>query len=326
MDHCLWGPMAVFATAARRFFQVFFLIFSCIHASTGAAETPLKVVATFSILGDLVQQVGGERIELSVIVGPNGDAHVYEPTPADAKKIVQADVVFLNGLGFEGWLERLLQATAYAKPMVAVSADLPARSMETQGEKVRDPHTWHNVQHVQQMVEKIAQTLCQIRPQDADYFRARSQAYQEQLRQLDGWIETMLATIPREVRHIITVHDGFSYFGERYGVSFYAPSGISTDAEPSAQQIKTLIDEIKKGHIRALFCENICNHRLLEQIAEETHTVIGGTLYSDALSPPGTAGDDYLRLMRHNVTTLVAALRQAHLSSPQPQEALHDVH
>lgn len=285
-------------------------------SSLYAQPKPLQVVATFSILGDWAHQIGQDKVQVHVIVGPNGDAHVYEPTPADARLLVNADVIFLNGLDFEGWMERLIQASGTKALVVPLANTLPhIKTMPFKGQKKRDPHVWHNVKHAQHMVKKMGETLIMLRPAHASYFQEKSHQYLAQLQDLDQWIEKIFQKIPRSQRRVITLHDGFSYFGERYEIDFLAPMGVSTETAPSAQTVKNLIDQIKGGEIYGIFLENICHEHLLTEISKETGLPIGGTLYSDALSPLDEPASTYIELVRHNVKTLIQSLEKTKKAS-----------
>jgi zinc/manganese transport system permease protein len=335
--YCLSLLVKMMKRLNRKIFAQRLLVFACLAGALPASGTenipprplkgfPLQVVATFSILGDLVRQVGGDLVQVHVIVGPNGDAHVYEPTPADARLLAQADVIFINGLGLEGWIDRLIQASSAHSPQVVVSQGIQGtRWVEGSGSrggkpKERDPHIWHNVRHAQHMVRQITHSLSALYPEAAPTFQKRAAAYEKKLTELDDWAAQTLGAIPRAHRRVITMHDGFSYFGERYQIDFLAPVGITTEAEPSAQTIGRFIDQAKAGSIKAIFMENICNPRLLAQIAEEAKVKIGGTLYSDALSPPEGPAADYMSLVRHNVMTISQALCSPLETSIAPSE------
>jgi zinc/manganese transport system substrate-binding protein len=217
-----------------------------LHATTSGK---LKVVATITILGDMVEQVADGHVTLTTLVGPNGDAHVFEPTPANAKVLSEADLVVVNGLGLEGWMDRLIQASGYRGPIVVASRGV-----------------------------------------------------------LDAEVRKQIAEIPPERRKVVTSHDAFGYFGAAYGVQFVAPEGISEDAEPSAADMKRLIDQIRREHIKVMFFENALSPRLVQQIGSETGAVVGGTLYADALSEPGGPADTYLKMFEHNVPLLRLAM------------------
>ncbi|MBB4129272.1 metal ABC transporter substrate-binding protein [Xanthomonas sp. 3075] len=275
---------------------------------------PLRVVASFSILGDLVRQVGGPRVALTTLVGPEGDAHVYQPTPADARALGTSDLVFVNGLGFEGWLDRLVHASGYHGTIVVASDGVTPRRLDTRGahaghaHSALDPHAWQSVPNVERYVTNIADALSRADPGGARIYRANAAAYQLRLRALHAQILRSIAALPPQRRTIVTSHDAFGYFAATYGLRFEAPQGVSTEAEASAHDVARLITQIRRDGAAALFVEDITDPRLLQQIARETGIRIGGTLYSDALSHPGGPASTYLDLMHHNLTALLQAL------------------
>jgi len=293
-------------------------------ASVGAE--PLRVVATFSILADMLKNVGGDDIVVTTLVGADGDAHVYEPTPADAKAVSQAQLLVSNGLGFEGWIERLAQSAGYRGPMVIASAGVSPRQLATEEAEQHtptpphspaahthargavDPHAWQDLANEQRYVDNIITALAQADPAHAEMYRQRGGVYRAQLQETDQWVRAQLATIPTARRRVITSHDAFGYFGAAYGVEFLAPVGWNTENEPSARQIARLIRQIKKEGTRALFVENMSDPRLVKRIADEAGGVVGGTLYADALAPAGQPADSYIGLFRYNVPALVAAM------------------
>ena len=270
-----------------------------------AAETPLSVVASFSILGDFVREVGGARVELTTIVGPNGDAHVYEPTPRDGQALAKARLVFVNGLGFEGWMDRLIAASKTKATVVTVSKSVAARQGEEGG---ADPHAWQDVANAQLYVASIRDALVAVDPARTEDYRAAAAAYSAKLAALDEEIVRAIARIPREHRRIVSTHDAFGYFSARYGLEFIAPEGLSTEAEASARDIARIIDAIKRHKVAAVFLENITDPRLARSIAAQTGARVGGTLYSDALSEPNGPAATYVDMMRHNVKELSKAL------------------
>jgi zinc/manganese transport system substrate-binding protein len=286
---------------------------------------PFRVVASFSILADIVKHVGGEDVNVTTLVGPNGDAHVYEPTPADVRAVGNAHLVVINGLGFEGWMDRLLKSSGYKGPVVVASqgvtprqteeeASIPAR--EAQGKDqhgqhhrlITDPHAWQDLVNGQRYAANITAALAKADPAHAEAYRRRGAAYQAQLQETDQWVRAQIATVPLSKRRVITSHDALGYFGAAYGVELLAPVSWNTEAEPSAKDVAQLIRQIKKEGVKALFVENMSDPRLIQRIAAESGGVIGGTLYTDALSWPGTPGDSYLGMFRYNVPTMVAAM------------------
>jgi zinc/manganese transport system substrate-binding protein len=269
-----------------------------------------RAVATFSILGDLVSNVGGERVRLATLVGANGDVHVYAPTPGDVKAIAAADVVFVNGLGLEGWLDRLITAAATRAPIVVTSRGVAPRSGPVGHDRVAsDPHAWQSVANAKIYVGNIRDGLIAIDPTGESIYRGKATAYLAALDTLDGEIKAAIETIPVARRQIITTHSAFGYFADAYGIEFIAPESLSTEAEPSPRDVARLIDQIRREKIPAVFIENVADPRLLQRIAMETGARIGGTLYSDALSPPDGPAATYIDLMRHNVRELTKGLR-----------------
>jgi zinc/manganese transport system substrate-binding protein len=283
----------------------------CLAPIQALAGEPLKVVASFSILGDMVKNVGGDRVSLTTLVGPNSDTHVYQPTPGDAKALARADLVMVNGLGFEGWMGRLVKASGYKGQVVVASQGITPRTMideDQGGKKIRDPHAWQDLSNGKLYVANIEKALSQADPAGAETYQANAQAYTKKIEDMDAWVKAEFAKVPREQRRIITSHDAFGYFGQAYGVTLLAPIGYSTEAEASAQNVGKLIRQIKREKIKALFIENMSDPRIIERIAKDAGVQAGGTLYSDALSEPGGPGATYLDMFRNNVTKMVAAM------------------
>lgn len=291
-------------------------------APVQAAEPPaVKAVASFSILGDVVRRVGGERVAVDVLVGSGGDAHVFQPKPAQAKQVGQAQVVFSNGLGFEGWISRLLKTTQFKGQHVVVSqgiqplkgaGDAHGHDKHGHGHKAgaADPHAWQNVANVRTYVANIAQGLCAADATGCDGYRRNASAYQQELQQLEQDIRSAWGAIPAAQRLVITSHDAFGYYAHTYGVRFLSPQGVSTESEASAQGVARLVRQIKKEGAKALFVESISDPRLIEQIARETGLRPAKEgLYSDSLSAPGTEADSYIGMMRYNTRVLTSAIR-----------------
>jgi zinc/manganese transport system substrate-binding protein len=284
-------------------------------ATAGAAEK-LPVVASFSILGDIVAQVGGDRIAVSTLVGPDQDAHVYQPTPDDIKKVTHAKLVVVNGLGFEGWMERMAQAANYKGEIVVASKGVKAREMADAHEAGRehaehtDPHAWQDPVNVIGYTGNIVSALSKLDPAGAATYKKNGDAYIAALKQLDAWASAQIAAIAPAKRKIITSHDAFHYFGAHYRIVFIAPQGMSTDSEPSAREVAAMIGQMKKERIKAVFIENMTSPKLLEQISRDAGVTVGGKLYSDALSGPQGAAPDYLSMMRYNVGQILDGLRK----------------
>ncbi|MFO1113009.1 MAG: metal ABC transporter substrate-binding protein [Rhodospirillales bacterium] len=291
----------------------------CSHA----ADPPLRAVASFSILGDMVKTVGGDRVEVTTLVGPDGDAHVFEPTPANARAIAGADVVFINGLGLEGWMPRLIQASGYKGPVVTTTKGIKPLTMEDEDEghgggghehgqlksrQVDDPHAWQSLANGRIYVTNIAAGLSAKDPAAAEMYKENALAYVAQMDTLDAEVRSRFAAIPADHRKIVTTHDAFQYFGQAYGVEFIAPEGVSTEQEASAEDVATLIRQIRKDKINAVFMENMSDNRLIAQISKETGAKIGGTVYSDALSPADGPASTYLMMFRYNLQEFTGAL------------------
>ncbi len=275
-----------------------------------AASTRLEVVATFSILADLVASVGRERISIATLVGPSADAHVYAPSPADAKRLAGAQLVVANGLGFEGWIGRLIDAAGGGAVVVVATQGIAPRKLPgaAQQRASVDPHAWQAVPNAMVYVTNIRDALTAADPDGwAEYGRSAS-AYLDALKLLDAEIRTAIASIPPARRRVITSHDAFGYFQDAYGIEFIAPEGVSTDAEPSARDLARIIGQIRKSQVPAVFLENVTDPRLLQRIAAETGARIGGTLFSDALTDANGDAPTYIAMMRHNAKVLTAAL------------------
>jgi zinc/manganese transport system substrate-binding protein len=279
------------------------------------ASDKLKVIATFSILGDIVRNVGGDRIEVTMLVGPNGDAHVYSPTPSDAKKIADARLVVINGLGFEGWIERLVKASGSKAPVVTASKGVKPRRMagghshgHGHSHASNDPHAWQSVANVKVYATNIRDGLIAADPAGKPAYEANAAAYIAKLDALDKEVRDTVGKIPAGRRKVITTHDAFGYFKDAYGLDFIAPQGVSTDSAPSAKEVARIVSQIKRQKIPAVFMENITDQRLLKQIADETGAKIGGTLYSDALTDDKGPAPSYIDMIRHNIRTLAGAL------------------
>lgn len=270
------------------------------------AADRLNVVASFSILGDLVRHVGGERVNVTTLVGPDGDVHVYVPTPADAKKIADAKLVFVNGLGLEGWLPRLVQSAGNKATIITATTGIAPLKLGSDA----DPHAWQSPLNAKTYVANIRDALIAADPADAEAFKSNANAYLAKLDALDGEVRQAVAQIPENRRKVISTHRAFGYFAAAYGVAFVAPLGVSTESEASARDIAGIITQIRLSKIPAVFLENISDPRLIRQIAAETDARVGGTLYSDSLT--GEKGDSptYIDMVRHNIKALTSALSQ----------------
>ena len=277
------------------------------------AEDKVKVVASFSILGDFVKNVGGDRVEVATLVGANGNAHVYAPSPADAKKVAAAKAVFVNGLGFEGWLDRLVKASNTKALIVVVSKGIKPRERGADQDHGHDhghidPHAWQSVANAKIYVDNVRDGLIAIDPAGKASYEANAAAYRAKLDALEQEVKDTIAKIPASRRAVITSHDSFGYFESAYGIEFIAPQGVSTETEASAKDVAAIITQIRKQKIAAVFLENVTDPRLVKQIASETGAKIGGTLYSDALTGPTGVAPNYIDLIRHNLKQLAGAL------------------
>lgn len=320
----------------------------CLSAVLGTAQAaePLKVVASFSILGDIVREVGGADISLTTLVGPDGDAHGYEPTPGDAKKLADARVLFVNGLDFETWLPKLTKASGFAGQTVTASQGVTPRKFAGHGDGEdhgaghghghgnkddhkhghddddhdhkhghhhhhgdADPHAWQSLANGVIYARNVADGLAAADPAHAQAYRQRADAYVAKLQALDASLKKTFDAIGAERRKVVTSHDAFGYFGDAYGVTFIPAMGVSTDAEPSAREVAAIIEQVRRDKVPAVFVENISSPKLVEQIARETGAKVGGTLYSDALSKPGQPGATYLEMFEWNARQLAAALQ-----------------
>lgn len=283
-------------------------------ASPAFAEEKLNVVATFSILGDFARNVGGDRVTVTTLVGPNGDTHVYTPSPADARTVANAQLVIVNGLGLEGWLPRLVGSSGRQAKTVVATRNIKLRDV-TAGEShghdhpgEADPHAWQSVANARVYVANIRDALIAADPAGADVYRANAAAYLAKLDALDREVREAVARIPPERRSVISSHNAFGYFAAAYGISFIAPQGVSTDTEPSARDVAAIITQIKKRKIPAIFLENISDPRLMRRIAAETGAKVGETLYSDSLTEENGPAPTYIDMVRHNIKALTSAL------------------
>jgi zinc/manganese transport system substrate-binding protein len=287
----------------RRLFGLICLVLIAATVPARAQER-LKVVASFSILGDFVRNVGGDRVGVTTLVGPDSDAHVYSPTPADAKKIADAKLIFINGLGFEGWLPRLVKSAAgKATVVTATSGIAPLKSGSD-----ADPHAWQSVANAKLYVGNISDALAAADPASARIFRANAEAYLAKLDALDREVRDAIAKIPEGRRKVISTHGAFGYFAAAYGVEFIAPVGVSTESEPSARDIAGIITQVRSAKIPAVFLENVSDPRLIRRISAETGARVGGTLYSDSLTAEKGDAPTYIDMVRHNIKALTSAL------------------
>jgi zinc/manganese transport system substrate-binding protein len=310
-----------------------------------ASAKNLNVVASFSIIADFAKNVGGDRIELTTLVGPDGDAHVYEPKPADAAAMAAADVVLVNGLQFEGFLQRLAETSATKAAIVELAKGVETIKMEEEAHEHGhaeaaaeeeehepaaeeghneahevaeeegnhhhggvDPHAFQSIPNAEIYVKNIADAFCAADAAGCGTYKANAESYTAKLQALDGEVRASVASIPQGKRVVITSHDAFGYFAHEYGIAFLAPEGVSTESEASAADVAALIRQIKEDKASAIFVENITDPRLVEQIATETDLKVGGTLFSDALSDESGSPATYIDMMRHNIQTIRGAI------------------
>jgi zinc/manganese transport system substrate-binding protein len=268
------------------------------------AQDRLNVVASFSILGDLARNVGGDRVNVTTLVGPGGDVHVYTPAPADARKIAHARLLVINGLGLEGWLPRLLQASGSTAPIITATKGIAPLKLGSDA----DPHAWQSVANAAIYVANMRDALVAADPAGGEIFRANAQSYLAKLDGLDREVRDAVAQIPAPRRKVISTHDAFGYFAAAYGIEFIAPLGVSTESEASARDIAGIITQIRAAKIPAVFLENISDPRLIRRISAETGARVGGTLYSDSLTDEKGEAPTYIDMVRHNIKVLTSAL------------------
>ena len=301
----------------RRYLCASLVLLSLLAAACSATTLPptpggnLQVVATFSVVGDLVRNVGGDKIELTTLVGPGRDTHTFEPSPAEAKALVEAAVIVENGLGFETWLDDLYaSSTSTAKRVVVTDGIKPRLASEGDKAGATDPHVWHSVDNAVQMVKNIRDALAKADPANAATYQVNADAYLTQLQELDAWVFAQVKAVPEARRKLVTTHDTFGYFAARYGfavVGTILPTSTE-GASPSAKELAALIEAVKAQGVPAVFAENVSSNALLNQVAAEAGVKVVASLYTDALGPSGSEGETYEKMVRYNVTTIVNAL------------------
>ena len=292
----------------QNFTKLVAIVAFTLYASASLAKDRIKIVASFSILGNIVEQVVGGHADVTTIVGPDADAHVYQPSAADARAVANADIIFVNGLGFETWSDTLIVESGTNASVHVATAGVKIVTVDGS----TDPHAWNSLSNGVVYVNNIASTLSEKMPTKADMIEANRAAYVDQLLALDIATKATLANLPANKRTVVTAHDAFGYLADAYGMIFLAPVGIDTDAEPSAQELAVLIDQLKADGAAALFVENITSPALVQQIADETGLTIGGRLFSDALSERGGPATSYLAMFEYNLETLLTALEGNH--------------
>lgn len=289
------------------------LFVGCLALAVGlgtaaASARTLETVASFTVLADVVKQVGGDHVHVRSLVPANGDPHEFEPSPDDAKAVKAADLTFISGEGLEGWFQRLVKASgAKARPVV-VSAGIKTRKMEEDGKTVTDPHVWNSAANVAVWVANVEKALSAASPEDAAEFKANAARYTRELQDLDAYAKAQVAAVPKEKRKVLTSHDAFGYFGREYGVRFLSPLGVSTETEASASDVAKLIDQIRKVGVKVYFIENSNDPRLVEQIATATGAQPGGELYVESLSEADGPAPTYARMFRYNVDQIIGAI------------------
>jgi zinc/manganese transport system substrate-binding protein len=288
--------------------RAFSTILFALSLLASPASAKLKVVASFSILGDMVSEIAGGHAEVTTLVGPDGDAHTFEPSPADARTIADADLIIINGLGLEPWIAALARSAGYKHALIEASRGVAPRTMAEGGETIADPHAWQDLKNGVIYAGNIVAALASADPANAASYKSTGDAYVARLQLLDADVRKKIETVPPNKRRVITSHDAFGYFGAAYDVKFLAPEGLSTEAEASAGDLTKLIDQIKREGIKALFVENISDPRMIAMIAGETGVKPGGTLYSDALSPKDGPAPTYVAIFENNVPKLTAAM------------------
>lgn len=269
----------------------------------------VDAVASFTVLADIVKQVGGDHVKVKSLVGPDGDPHTFEPTPQDSQALAQADVVFVSGLGMEGWMDRLISASGYKGTVVVASNGVNTRKMEEDGKTITDPHAWNSMHNGVIYATNVMNALIKADPDDAADIRHSGERYIQQLQKLDSWAKSEFAGVAQSKRKVLTSHDAFGYFGQRYGVTFLAPVGFSTEAEASASDVAAIIKQLRAEHITTYFMENQTDPRLVKQIASETGAQPGGELYPEALSAASGPAPTYEAAFKHNVETLLHSMK-----------------
>ncbi|CDZ61248.1 metal ABC transporter substrate-binding protein [Neorhizobium galegae] len=280
-------------------------------SSVPAFADTLKVVASFTVLGDVVSQVGGKHVKVINLVGPNGDPHEFEPSPTDARNLKAAQVAFVSGEGLEGWMDRLITASGYKGKPVVVSEGVNTRTMDEDGKTVTDPHVWNSPVNVKVWVANIEKALSEADPADTGAFKANAEAYIQKLDAMNAYAHSKFDAVPADRRKVLTSHDAFGYFGREYNVSFLAPLGLSTETEASAADVAKLIEQIKAEGVKTYFLENSNDPRLVKQIAKATAAQPGGELYVESLSDAKGPAPTYEKMFRYNVDQIAAAMAKS---------------
>jgi zinc/manganese transport system substrate-binding protein len=277
-------------------------------ATTAASAKTLNVVASFTILADVVKEVGGDHVQVKSLVGPNGDPHEFEPSPDDAKTLKEADLTFVSGDGLESWFEKLAKSAGYRGKPVVASAGIKTLKMEEDGKTVTDPHVWNNAANVIVWVTNIEKALIAADAEDTDDIKANAVRYTKELQDLNAYAHSKIGAVPKDKRKILTSHDAFGYFGKEYGIALLSPLGVSTEKEASAADVAKLIDQIKQEKVKAYFIENSNDPRLIKQVADATGAEPGGELYVEALSAANGPAPTYVKMFRYNVDQIADAI------------------
>jgi zinc/manganese transport system substrate-binding protein len=301
---------------SARFRFIFATVWILLGIGPAGADDKIKVVATFSVIGDMVANVGGDHVDLVTLVGPRGDTELFKPSLADGKNVAEAKIVFMNDLNdeFEPWLEPLLKRVKFGGSKIVVSrgaktySSSEERAPRSKAAEEIDQHAWLDPKNGVIYVKNIAAALAKSDPANASDYRARAAAYTKELQTLDGWAKAEMAGVPPTKRRVLASHDSLQYLAKAYGVTLLSINGWTNNSEPSAAELASLTQQIRREGIRALFLDSITDPRAMQQVSKETGAAIGGTLYGDALSEPGGDADTYLKMLRHDVTTLKAGM------------------
>jgi zinc/manganese transport system substrate-binding protein len=278
------------------------------YAAPATADGQPTAVTTFTILADLTKRVAGDHIRIVTLVGPNGDAHTFEPGPKESEEVAKANLLIANGLGFEPWLNNLKEASGFkGKTVIATDGVMALKGNEELGPA--DPHAFQDVKNVEIYATNIEKGLSEADPAHAAEFKANADKLIADLQALDKDVKAGFAAVPQERRRILTSHDAFQYFGNAYGVEFVSVQGVSTEAEPTAEDLAKIVRQARDGHLTAVFLENMADPRLAETVSRESGVRMGGELYADALSEPDGPAPDYFSLVRYNVKQLLTAMR-----------------
>lgn len=271
-----------------------------------ASERPL-VVTSASIFADMAQVISGDLVAVASVVPIGGDPHTYEPTPSDVQLIARANLILINGLTFEGWINEMIENSGTRASVALITEGLEAIASE-EYQNSSDPHAWMSAKNGLTYVANIRDALIRLDPANAEIYRFNAGLYSLQLKDLDLYIQAQIARIPEYKRLLITSHDAFRYYGRQYGIQVEATLGTSTDAEVRTQDVARLTQLIRERQVPAIFVESTVNPKLIRQIASDQNVQIGGSLYADSLGEPGGVADTYLKMLQHNTDVIVAGL------------------